>query len=451
MFDSSDLINNPKFRIGILLLVLILVNINLHWGKNNWQVSLNSDGKGYYAYLPSFLVHNDFQFTTIDTSSNPLISKNINPEFRIAVDNKRINKYTVGVAFCMMPFFLVAHSVSLLMNLPTDGYSYLYFISINLASVFFTVLGLYATDKLLRGYNFSGGLIFLVLTAILFGSQLFCYSVAEPSMSHSYSFGLISIFFYQSRQFFIHPTKSAWFKAILLLAIVVLIRPINLLCILFLPFLSGDTIQLKAAVRYLKKNAIVFLLSLLSFFIIVSIQLIIYKLQSGSYFVDTYPGEHFNWTNPHPLDLLFSYKKGLFLYTPIFLFSSIGFVSIYRINRYACVTLICALLLQVYIFSSWWNWWYGYSFSSRPMTEYLSIVAILLSFGIDGIRSFGLKQVSKALVLCLILFTQIQIYQYRHFIIHPEKMDKTHYQRVFMRVDQLFANENANSDLLDEK
>lgn len=52
-------------------------------------------------------------------------------------------------------------------------------------------------------------------------------------------------------------------------------------------------------------------------------------------------------------------------------------------------------------------------------------------------------------IILLILICQIQTYQYRHFYIHGEKMDKEHYWRVFLRVDLLITNNNPNKDLLD--
>ena len=93
-------------------------------------------------------------------------------------------------------------------------------------------------------------------------------------------------------------------------------------------------------------------------------------------------------------------------------------------------------------------WWYGGSFSSRPFTEYLSLFGILLAFSISEMKKKLLRFATYILLFFSIVLCQVQTYQFRYFIIHWEKMDKEHYWRVFMRLDQILKQENANDDLL---
>jgi hypothetical protein len=56
----------------------------------------------------------------------------------------------------------------------------------------------------------------------------------------------------------------------------------------------------------------------------VSLQSIIYYLQSGYFFVYSYGREGFNFLDSHMIDILYSYKKGLFVYTPVTLIAMYG-------------------------------------------------------------------------------------------------------------------------------
>ena len=67
---------------------------------------------------------------------------------------------------------------------------------------------------------------------------------------------------------------------------------------------------------------------------IMAIQSVIYKLSTGYFWVYSYGEEGFNFGSPHFIDILFSYKKGLFLYTPIYLIALLGLYFMYKKNKF---------------------------------------------------------------------------------------------------------------------
>jgi hypothetical protein len=100
--------------------------------------------------------------------------------------------------------------------------------------------------------------------------------------------------------------------------------------------------------------------------------------------------------------------------------------------------------------SCWWNWWYGGSFGTRPMVEYLFIFAILLAYTLNNIKRH-MKSVFISLCFCCLLLCQAQTYQYRYYFIHWDEMNKERYWNVFMRVDLIVKKENPNADLLNRQ
>jgi hypothetical protein len=82
------------------------------------------------------------------------------------------------------------------------------------------------------------------------------------------------------------------------------------------------------------------------------------------------------------------------------------------------------LLLNVYIVSSWWCWWYGGSFGARSFVDSYAVYAIPL--GVIFQRTVSLKKVYRMLLFAfyaiLIIICQFFAYKYRYGSIHYDSM-----------------------------
>ncbi len=420
------------------MLIMTIVSSNLNWGKDHWKGIIQSDGKGYYAYLPAVFIYNDLNFEFFDkVEREKYYDENLYYDYRSSSNGKIINKYYCGTALAEMPFFFIAHLSSYLMGYELDGYSKLYPILINIAALFYLLAGLLYLNLSLKSYNVKDWQRSLTLFATVFGTHLFYYVVGEPGMSHIYSFAFISMFFYYSRLFFTSFQKTHILLLAISLGIIVLIRPINGIIVFALPFAAGNFNALKKGVITLFRHKLRLVSSICAFLVVVSIQLIIYKISTGSFFVYAYGDERFNFLSPHIIDILFSYKKGLFLYTPLLLFSLTGGYFLWKSSQYEFYSWFGFFILITYIFSSWWMWFYGGSFSSRVYVEFIPLFMILLAISLNKIKLVLLKKLHILMVVLLIIVCQIQTYQYRYYEIHWSDMTKEKYWNVFMRVDKL--------------
>lgn len=433
-----------KLCIPLIILIVFISAKNLQWGGNNWKGIIESDGKGYYAYLPAVFVYQDLNFSFFDSVEAKYKHPATFYDYRANVDGKICNKYFAGTAIAMSPFFLIAQLVSS----DRDGYSQFYFIMIGVAGIFYLWLGLYFLKKLLKCYVRNDTLINFVLILVTFATNLFYYAACEPAMSHIYSFAFVTLFIYHSKKYFLNNNFKSARAVSFLLGLIILIRPVNSLVVLLLPFIAGDWGTFKRGTAYLLGTGRFALSCLLILFLIVGIQFLIYKIQTGQFFVDTYVGENFKWLSPHPIDFLVSYKKGLFIYSPFLLFCLFGLYTLFKQNRFVFYSVSIFFVILIYVLSSWWNWWYGGSFGSRVMVEYYAVFSILLLMFLDKIRSQAAKMAFSAVLVVTLLLAQFQIYQYRYYHIHWEKMDQEHYWRSFMRIDLLIKKENPNADLL---
>ncbi len=424
-------------RVFILLIGigLLIISSNINWHKNSWLRVVQSDAKGYYAYLPAIFIYGDPNFGFFDEIEKEKYYHPTNQyEYRVGIDGTMVNKYFCGVAIMQAPFFLAAHMLSKPLGFPSDGYSKIYIYLICIAAIFYFCLGLLFLNKLLAGYEIATTIRIMVMLLLTFGTHAFYYTIGEPGMSHVYSFALISAFLYYARQYF----KTENLRLLPLLAIIYgltgLVRPANLIVILLLPFAAGELLNFSNGIRKLFRQPLTLIGSLFLFVGIIVLQALYYKIATGSFWADTYPGESFQFLEPRFWAMLFSYKKGLFVYTPLMLFSLVGFYHLWRRNTYQAITLGLFFIILNYILSSWWSWWYGGSFSSRVYVEYIPLFAILLATALKHIRQSWLKVSFISLLIASLALNQIQTYQYRYQMIHWEDMNKEKYWDVFLKL-----------------
>ena len=418
--------------------ILFVVSLNLNSGKGYIDGIIEADGKGYYAYLPAIFIYQDLNFSFFDEIEKEKYHSEYHYyEYRIGARGKVINKYWIGTAVAMAPFFLVGHLLSMITNQPLDGYSWYYTFMISIAGIFWLLIACIYLLKILRLYNVKDKNIALILLAIVFGTNLFYYTVEEFAMSHIYSFAFINILIYYLKKYFIELNPGILPVLGLILGMIFIIRPINMILLAALPFIAGSTNKLVEGFKNKLSHFPYVLISALMFFLVVSIQLIIYKIQTGVFWVYSYGEEGFNFLDPHFIAILFSYKKGLFLYTPLLFISLTGFYFLYRKCKFEFISLVIFLLFITYIFSSWWMWYYGGSFSSRVYIEYFAFFALLLGFTLENLKILWIRRTYITLMVILTLFCQIQTYQYRYYFIHWSDMNMEKYWDVFLRVDLL--------------
>ncbi len=437
-FPKSGFKSWTTFVPWFICLVILWAIINITFKKDYKTGIIEADGKGYYAYLPAVFIYHDLNFGFFDQiEKETYYNPNIYYEYRRTVNDKTIDKYYVGTAVCLAPFFLVGHVITIITELPVDGYSYYYSMMVHLGALFYFMLALLGLRRLLCTFGIGETIIAFSLVAIVFGTNLFYYVVTEFSMSHVYSFTAITWLSLMIRKYFTgHENKYLVYIA-LLFGIIVLIRPVNLLILFAVPFLAGNPDRLLSGFKNIFTKKWILLLSLFSFVILVSVQLLIYKISTGRFIVYSYKEEGFNFLNPQIWNFLFSYRKGMFIYTPLLLLSLGGLIYLFRKSRFQFYSLLGFLLILVYVFSSWHMWFYGGSFSQRVMIDFYAFFTLMLAIAVQEIKNSKLKTLFISSIVLLVLVCQIQTYQYRRMQIHWSDMNKEKYWEVFMRIDQL--------------
>ena len=412
----------------ILLLIYIFLFLALRHPGQSWDRPVNSDGKGYYAYLPALFIYHDPGFHFVEYYENKYYPENRYQfkEFREHISGGPVNKYFPGLAVLWLPFFLIAHLLSFLLGFPADGYSLVYQLSIHFAALFYFWLGIVFLIRLLKKTGATPEMAAFIAFLTALGTNLVFFTVIEGSMGHVYSFSLVTIFLYSVVKFFETGYPRWLILSCLLWSLVVIIRPTNGLIILLVPFIYSlvkrDESSWQAAL--LKVWPVV--IGLACSFLVISIPLLYWYHQTGSFFVYTYGQEKFDFLSPHFFSILFSYNRGWFIYTPIAFVSLGGLIGIFRKSRRSFFILLAFLFLFIYIASSWWMWYYTSKFGQRIFIDIYALTAILLVFLLNNFQEKG-KKLSVILLTALTGFSCLQFYQHARFAFPAAYITKSVY------------------------
>jgi hypothetical protein len=426
---------HPLYTILLVAYIFIHISSNTLWGNKNYVGIIETDGVGYYSYLPAIFIYQDLSFNFLDQASDHF-ARGAKEQIQVYSGHGIANKYFAGPSLFQLPFFVVAHVATKWEGGIADGYSKWYQILMSLCGIFYTVLGLYMMYKLLESYAIARVYLHVLILILAFGSSLMVYAVFEPCMSHAYSFYLINHALYLFRKQRLHFSPWRNVMLALLIGLIILVRPINVLFILSLFWIMESR---EDVWRYLKKSFshyVSLCVSIILMLFVVGIQPLLYYLATGSAFLYSYSEEGFHWMNPEMINYLFSFRKGLFIYTPICFISLIAGLFIYKKKKYLLCSWVLFIGVLVYVLSAWWCWWYGGSFGQRSMIEFYFIFFIPLALALNELTGRYRTTLISLAALCSVI-CQIQIYQYRYYYIHYSDMDWEKYKKVFLRLDYI--------------
>lgn len=433
------LVSTLKYFINEIVIIFCLIFlINNYIGKADKLI--RADEVGYYEYLPSIFIHHDFVRKNDSIHQNPNLYHRINSINGVYVDYKnfKVNKYSGGTALLQLPFFAYSCLTSNLDGSFNDGYQSPFQKSFYYIAIFYLFLSIFFLKKLLVLYDIKKHIIFFSQLILVLATSVTNYVNYDAGFSHLYSLFAITTFLYFIKSFIKFQKMTHFVWASVFLGLIFLLRQPNILIVLFIPFLAGSVKNLKISFTTLFKNTQGLLLSILLFFGIISVQFVFWYLQIGDFFVYSYQGESFNFLDPHFFSILFSYKKGLFVYTPILFIATLSLIWFaYKKQFYLFFTWIGFFILLTYFLSSWWSWFYGCSYGLRAYIDFYAIFLIPFALMLDK-----LGKVPRLLIMGLSLFTIpiniIQTYQYKEYILHWIDMDKEKYWKVFLKTDNQY-------------
>lgn len=433
MKPLRTLLRNAVAAILVAITAFAVADNTGRWHK---QQVIENDVLGYYAYLPAALVYGDLlNMQHLRTPGDDTVSTEVGYGlFTVPATGHVYNKYPYGNALSMAPAFLVAHAVDTLRNpdTPFRAYAPPYQLAVVITSILCTVGGLLITGRYLRRF-LSPGVTTLTLLAIGWGTNLFHYSSILAGYTHPLLFLLFAVVLERSDAWYRNPRRSTALVLGLTLGWIAVIRPVDVLVAIVPLAYALGTARWKMPWQHRSHLALLVGAALLPLIP----QLLLWKLGTGHWLHWSYGEEAFHFSAPHIVDGLFSFRKGWFIYTPLAFVAFLGCFSLWKrpaLRPYVRM-LLCFYLPFLWVVFSWWSWWYGGSFGSRPMIQTLPLLSLPLGMLIsDILRQRALVRTTSIILIagCVIL-NLFQQWQYLNGIIHHSDMDLARYRAAWGR------------------
>ena len=443
---------NPLLKTVLLIIVLFIVINNLIFFPSNilcWDVF------GYYLYLPLKFIYHDLGIQDESIVHSILEQYNNSSTFYQGLkqpDGNFVMKYTMGLSILYSPFFFIGHIVAKLSGYVADGFSEPYQYSIFFGGIIYSIVSVLMLSKVLIRF-FHERITAIILIVVVFSTNYIVHITMSGQNANSHNHLFLSYALILWLTILLHESKKL--KHVVLLAVVcgitILSRPSEIVC-LVIPVLWGvsDKKTLVQKVQLLIRNYYQVLIFVAILTVIGSFQFIYWKVQTGKFFYNSYggnAGEGLEFFSPYILKVLFSFRKGWLIYTPVMVFAIIGFLVMFKKNRAIFIALVSYFILNIYIVSCWSTWWYAQSFSQRALIPSYPILAIALGYFLMWLfeQKRALKGIGLAILLVLLAHNIFQTIQYGNGTIHGDRMTRAYY---FAVLGKLKASEEDKKLLL---
>ena len=431
-----------KFPRSLSLLILVLISLilstyritNVSDRETSWDVL------GYYLYLPATFVYDQPMLNDVEWLRKINAEKDLTGTLYQVSSNDQgepMYFFLMGMSILYLPFFLIGHVTAGIFGYPADGFSYPYQYALVIGAIIYTIIGLiYLRKNLLR--FFSEKITVFVMLIIVFGTNYIHHLTLKNLETVNMLFMLVSIIIWNTIQW--HDKQKFKNLAAIGLAsmLTVLVKPSEIFVVLiplFWNVFSFHTFKEKIRL-FLKKRKQV--LGAIGLALLLALPQILYwYFKTGHILYDSYknPGVGLDVFSPHIIQVLFSYRKGWLLYTPVMVFALAGFYFMYRKNKNIFLASVTYFLISFWIISSWTEWWYGAAFSGRPMITLYPVLSLSLGYFLAYLEERRRIVIIGFTILTLffIFLNQFQWWQFKHYILDPYRTTKEYYWKAFLK------------------
>jgi hypothetical protein len=402
---------------------------------------LSWDVFGYYLYLPATFIHHDPLLH--DTAwihelvrARPEISGTLY-QLSTAPDGSPMYFFLMGMSLLYLPFFLIGHGVALLTGQPLDGFSTPYQVSLAIGCVVYTLIGLVHFRRILLTF-FTECMTAVLLVIICIGTNWLQFMTVKNLETANALFMLMAVLVWNTMEW--HRTERPRNMAgiAISLALMTLVKPSEVLAGL-VPLMWGvhDKESLRSKWALLKQYRGQVYRAVGIGLLVMLPQVLYWWAVTGMPIYDSYknPGVGLDLWRPHVADALFSFRKGWLLYTPVMSFALVGFYFLRKRQPKLFPAILIWFLAEFWIISSWSEWWYGGSFSVRPMVTTYVLLALPLGYCIEALsRTRPIWRAGMAtVIIAMIGLNLFQTWQLHAYILDPFRTTKGYYLAIFGR------------------
>ncbi|MBK9222092.1 MAG: hypothetical protein IPO78_05195 [Saprospiraceae bacterium] len=431
-----NLFSKPSLIVFIALCSFIFLFRISHVNKNE----MSWDVLGYYLYLPASFIYDQPMLDDISWIQKINEEKKLTGTFYQISSNAKgepMYFFLMGMAFFYLPFFLLGHGSAAILGQAMDGFSNPYQYCLVLGGIIYTIIGLFFLRKIVRHY-FSELISSLILILIVLATNYIHHLTLDNLATVNVLFMLMSILVWNTIQW--HQTQNKYQLITIGICVFLMgmVKPSEII-VFILPLLWGISSRetFHAKIQLIKAHWQTIFLCLGICLVLALPQMLYWHAKTGKWIYDSYknPGVGLDIFSPHILETLFSYRKGWLLYTPIMIFSLIGFYFLRKNNKPIFYAILIYFTITFYIISSWSEWWYGAAYSMRPLITSYPLLAICMGYFLEFIskQRFFWKSLTGLFIIFFIFLNQFQWWQLRNYILDPYRTTKAYYWSIFLK------------------
>jgi len=353
-----------------------------------WGRAIRSDAVGYYSWIPT--VFNEFPNLCFKSfaDSSTFIQTLSESSFHQYVANSQcsIPPYTVGLSLMWLPMWIAVHVPQIIgFNEGADAISHLSNLdgfAIALSGAIFGIVGCIYLFKSL--FLLIPSRAFYITFVSFFGTAAYHHSTFDSELSHSASFMLVAILMFISIRD-INSVQRYLISATVILALIVLIRPTNILIsVLILPALIQKT-EITSLQKLVRPIALWFVVIALATGTFIVIQGTLWYLATGQVLINAYAVPSalggFAISSLRSLPEVLYGQSGLLMFSPVLAFALIGLTKSLPGITKLTMTSIRVSILGLFIVITLWpasatrmgGW------GSRMFIDFLPLFAIGLA------------------------------------------------------------------------
>jgi hypothetical protein len=442
------------------MLSLFVIFFNLYFPANK---VVDWDTFGYYLYLPQAFIAKDLEIkdrqAVQDLIDNNQLQTYVYQVNRLENGN-HVMKYTMGMAVLYSPAFLIGHVLAGWTGQPQDGLSPPYMMALKVWLILVSIIGIWLLRALLARWV-DDSIVAMVLVLTLIGTH-YIHNVTmggNHSLSHNFLFTGYVLLIWLTQRWHAAPTLARILPIGLCTGLMTLARPTELVC-LMIPLLwdvHGKD-SLVAKVRLLARSWRQ-LLAFAGLMLLVALpQFLYWQWVAGFFLHSSYggdAGEGFEWANPFTLKVLFGFRKGWFIYTPMALLGIAGLLYCFRRAPGLFWPLFAYMVLNIYLVSAWSCYWYANHYGQRALLPAMAVMALPLALLLDSLwkaqRRAGIIALNLVLGLATVflLLNIFQTYQFQKGILDGNRMTAEAYFTGF--ADLQYGNVSREAAMLPQR
>ena len=374
----------------------------------------SGDPIGYYVYLRSLVHDRDLEFTddyALFQPSEDIPGPNLG---RInGATGRPDNNYTVGLPLLIAPIYALGNVVFAryygadrsLVGFPL----FLDQLIFSYGGLLVAAAGIWLSFRFVCLYV-PERVSLLATISFWLCSPLLYYTAREPFQSHSASVFAVSLFLYIWQVPSLRP-RPRWILMGMTAALVVMARQQDAV-ILLVPV--GAALMHDGWRRSWQTLCSALPFVGVGFAPLFAVQMLVWHTLRGSFLTYAYRGQYFAYlTRPQIAAVLVSSNHGLITWHPLIVVCLLGLVllSLREHPVIGRLALVC-FAAQLYVVSSWWCWWMGYSFGHRGFLGLTPLFVLGLAAVLERLTQPWARRLFVAGVVCLFLWNSVLMFAY---------------------------------------